>query len=104
MIACLPVKGYFEVNCYVWVDDETGHGFLIDPGAQGHILMQFCRDRGWIIEKILLTHGHFDHFGGIASIWEEERMDVYIHEAGEAYLTDPRLNLSWKVAKWLSMC
>ncbi|MBQ9298942.1 MAG: MBL fold metallo-hydrolase [Clostridia bacterium] len=94
MIARVPVKGYFEVNCYIWVDDATKHGFLIDPGAQGHALMQLCREQGWIMEKILLTHGHFDHIGGIAAIREEADIPVYIHEAGEAYLTDPRLNLS----------
>ena len=94
MIACVPVKGYFAVNCYVWVDDETKHGFLIDPGAQGHALMRLCRERGWIIEKILLTHGHFDHIGGIAAIREEADIPIYIHEAGEAYLTNTHLNLS----------
>ena len=94
MIACVPVKGYFEVNSYFWVDDETNHGFLIDPGAQGHELMQLCHENGWIIEKILLTHGHFDHIGGIAAIREETDIPVYIHEAGEAYLVDTHLNLS----------
>ena len=94
MIARVPVKGYFEVNCYLWVDDETKHGFLIDPGAQGHDLMSLCRKNGWIIEKILLTHGHFDHIGGIAAIREEADIPVYIHETGEVYLTDTHLNLS----------
>ncbi|MBQ9263952.1 MAG: MBL fold metallo-hydrolase [Clostridia bacterium] len=94
MIARVPVKGYFEVNCYVWVDDESKHGFLIDPGAQGHELMQLCREQGWIIEKILLTHGHFDHIGGIAAIREEADIPVYIHEAGKVYLADTHLNLS----------
>ena len=94
MIACVPVKGYFEVNCYLWVDDETKHGFLIDPGAQGHALMELCHENGWYIEKILLTHGHFDHIGGIAAIRAETDIPVYIHEAGEAYLTDTHLNLS----------
>ena len=94
MIACVPVKGYFEVNCYVWVDDETKHGFLLDPGAQGHELMRLCREQGWVIEKILLTHGHFDHIGGIAAIREEADIPIYIHEAGEGYLTNTHLNLS----------
>lgn len=94
MIACVPLSGYIEVNCYLWVDDETKHGFLIDPGAQGNELMELCREKGWIIEKILLTHGHFDHIGGIAAIREKADIPVYIHEAGEAYLTDTHLNLS----------
>ncbi|MBQ8161616.1 MAG: MBL fold metallo-hydrolase [Clostridia bacterium] len=94
MIACVPVKGYFAVNCYVWVDDDTKHGFLIDPGAQGRELMEFCHEQGFIIEKILLTHGHFDHIGGIVAIRAESDIPVYIHAAGEQYLTDTHLNLS----------
>ena len=95
MIRCVPVRGYFEVNCYIWTDDQAGHGFLIDPGAQGHALLGLCRAQGWVIEGILLTHGHFDHFGGIPEIREEVDLPIYIHPAGEAYLTSPRLNLSY---------
>ena len=94
MIACLPVKEFLEVNCYAWVDEETGHGFLIDPGAQGRGLLSICRSQNWTIEKILLTHGHFDHIGGIAAIREEQEIPVWIHENGLAYLADPKLNLS----------
>ena len=93
MIACVPVKGYFEVNCYLWVDDATKHGFLIDPGAQGHALMELCRENGWTMEKILLTHGHFDHIGGIEALREEDT-PVYIHPLDREMLGNPALNAS----------
>lgn len=94
MIACLPVRGYLEVNCYFWGNDRTGHGFLIDPGARGKELLSLCKTRGWVVEKILLTHGHFDHIGGIAAIRETEEIPVFIHEQGLAFLGNPSLNLS----------
>lgn len=94
MIYEIPVQGYFSVNCYFLIDDATGHGFLIDPGAEGEALARIIRERGWTIEKILLTHGHFDHTGGIEAIRREVDIPVFIHENGERYLTDPRLNLS----------
>ena len=90
----VPVKGYFEVNSYFWIDERTGHGFLIDPGAQGAELAELIREQGWTIEKILLTHGHFDHTGGIEALRRELDIPVYIHENGAAYLEDTRLNLS----------
>lgn len=61
MIAGVPVKGYFEENCFFYIDDKTKHGFIIDPGAQADELINVIRENGWVIENILLTHGHFDH-------------------------------------------
>ena len=54
MIVEVPVKGYFNENCYFYIDDETKHGFLIDPGAEAKKLLKLISDKGWNIEKILL--------------------------------------------------
>ena len=68
MIVEVPVKGYFEENCFFFIDDKTKHGFIIDPGAQADGLLSVIRENGWVIEKILLTHGHFDHTGAVDKI------------------------------------
>ena len=94
MIYTLPVRGVFETNCYFDIDDKTNHGFLIDPGAEGEKLAELILERGWIIEAILLTHGHFDHFGGVAALRDALDLPVMIHEEGKAYLEGPELNLS----------
>lgn len=94
MIYTLPVRGIFETNCYFDIDDKTNHGFLIDPGAEGEKLFHLILERGWTIEKILLTHGHFDHFGGVAFLQDTIHLPVLIHEEGKAYLEKPELNLS----------
>ena len=60
MILPLPVTGVFNTNAYFYIDDATGHGFLLDPGAEADTLLAVIRQRGFVIEKILLTHGHFD--------------------------------------------
>ena len=82
MIYCVPVRGVFETNCYFYVDEDS-HAFLIDPGAQGEELLGLIRERGWMPEAILLTHGHFDHIGGIAAIRKQLDIPVLIHENGE---------------------
>ena len=94
MIYSLPVTGVFVTNCYFDIDEETGHGFLIDPGAEGKKLAGIIRQKGWTIEKILLTHGHFDHWGGVNELQKQFDIPVMIHENGKAFLSDTRLNLS----------
>ena len=61
MVARVVVRDVFETNAYFAIDEATGSGFLIDPGAEAARLYGIVRDRGWCIERILLTHGHFDH-------------------------------------------
>ena len=94
MIRLVPVKGVFETNCYFYIDDTTKHGWLIDPGAQGEGLAQLIKRQGWMIESILLTHGHFDHTGGISALRRALHLPVMAYENADLYLLDPVKNLS----------
>ncbi|MDO4207836.1 MAG: MBL fold metallo-hydrolase [Lachnospiraceae bacterium] len=94
MVVEVPVKGYFEENCFFFIDDETKHGFLIDPGAQAKGLLALIRREGWGIEKILLTHGHFDHTGAVEEVRRVLNVPVLAHERADEYLLDARKNLS----------
>ena len=94
MIAEVPVKGYFEENCFFYIDDRTKHGFIIDPGAQAGRLLDLIGEKGWTIEKILLTHGHFDHTGAVDEIRDALGIPVYAHLRSDEYLLDARKNLS----------
>lgn len=94
MIAEVPVKGYFEENTFFYIDDRTKHGFLIDPGAQAKGLLSLIRRNGWTIEKILLTHGHFDHTGAVDEIRGVLHIPVLAHERSDEYLLDDKKNLS----------
>ena len=93
MILQVPVQGVYAENAYFDIDDNTGHGYLIDPGAQGPELLELIREKGWTIEAILLTHGHFDHFGAVDYLVQELGVPVYGY-AGSEYLENPQLNLS----------
>ena len=94
MIAEVPVKGYFEENCFFYIDDNTKHGFIIDPGAQADRLLNLIRENGWVIEKILLTHGHFDHTEAVDEIRSTLGVPVLAHRRSDEYLLDARKNLS----------
>ena len=101
MVKCVPVKGYFEENCFFYIDDKTQHGFLIDPGAEAGRLLSITRREGWVIEAILLTHGHFDHTGAVNEFRDTLGIPVYAHADADRYLLDPRMNLSaFCVGNW----
>lgn len=90
----IAVHGVYDVNCFIHADETTGHCFVIDPGAEPERLLTLIHDHAFTVEKVLLTHGHFDHTGAVERICSALGCPFYIHEAGEAYLRDPRLNLS----------
>ena len=94
MIKELQVQGVFTENCYFFIDAHTKSGFIIDPGAQPGLIYDTVRHNGWTIEKILLTHGHFDHLGAAELLREKLVAPIYVYPSDARYLTDPYLNLS----------
>ena len=57
-------------------------------------VLAVIRQRGFVIEKILLTHGHFDHMGAAAQIQDALSIPICMHERGREYTENPRWNLS----------
>lgn len=94
MIKELQVRGVFAENCYFYIDDKTHTGFIIDPGAEPQKIYDTVIASGWTIEKILLTHGHFDHFGAAEYLSRQLGVPVYIYKDEAPYLSDTFLNLS----------
>lgn len=94
MVKELKVQGVFAENTYFYIDSHTKSGFLIDPGAQAGLIYETIVRNGWHIEKILLTHGHFDHFGAAELLREKLVAPIYIYSPDASYLTDTYLNLS----------
>lgn len=94
MIRELQVQGVFTENTYFYIDDHTNSGFIIDPGAQAGLIYDAVVRNDWQIERILLTHGHFDHFGAAEILRERLRAPIYIYTREAPYLAEPQLNLS----------
>jgi glyoxylase-like metal-dependent hydrolase (beta-lactamase superfamily II) len=94
MIRLIPLRGYFDVNAYFYIDDAVGRGFLIDPGAQPDKVMSVVRRNGWTIEKILLTHGHFDHMGAASELRDLLGAEIYAFDRTGLMLQDAHTNLS----------
>lgn len=94
MIKELQVTGVFTTNTYFYIDNLSKAGFLIDPGAQAGLIYDTIVRNGWKIEKILLTHGHFDHMGAAELLRKKLVAPIYIYPSDAQYLKDPVLNLS----------
>lgn len=83
----------FRTNCYLAVS-EKNNGVLIDAAQDADYILDFAKENGCEIKKILITHGHCDHIGAAAKIQQETGCSIYIHKDDAAKLSDERLNLS----------
>ncbi|MBO5318011.1 MAG: MBL fold metallo-hydrolase [Oscillospiraceae bacterium] len=73
--------GSLYTNCYMVWQEEGNKCILIDPGFDAEQILEQVRSRGKEVEAVLLTHGHFDHVGGVKDIAAETGCKVYIHKA-----------------------
>ena len=93
MVARVVVRDVFETNAYFAIDEATGSGFLIDPGAEAARLYGIVRDRGWCIERILLTHGHFDHTAAAEPLSRALNAPISMHRLAALDLLDDVVSL-----------
>jgi glyoxylase-like metal-dependent hydrolase (beta-lactamase superfamily II) len=60
--------GMFAAQSHVAIDEASGACAIIDAGEDARGIETVVRRAGARPEKILLTHGHIDHAGGLAAL------------------------------------
>ena len=76
-IHVLPL-GDYQTNCYLIREEGSDTCCILDPGFTPEIVMAFLREHSMTPEAILLTHGHFDHVGGVRELAAEYGCPVYL--------------------------
>ncbi len=83
------VVGQLQENCFV-LFDENKDAFVVDPGGSSENIIEAIEKNSLNIKYILLTHGHFDHVGAVASLVKKYKAPVYLSKEDRAFLESPK--------------
>ena len=86
------VFGQLENNCYLLTDDASGKSALVDCTDASDKMIDFIGHAN--LEYIFLTHGHFDHIGGVKEIKEKYGAKVVISNEDSGMLSSSKLSLA----------
>ncbi len=74
------VLGDYGTNCYLVSASGKNTCVVIDPGYAPETVAGRLEERALTPEAILLTHGHFDHVGGVKTLAGKYGCPVYLNE------------------------
>lgn len=90
--------GLYQTNVYLFWQEGEKTCCIVDPGYEPETILERVRELGLTAEAILLTHGHFDHVGGVKTIAADTGCRVFLCPeeltmppqltAGRLYYTD----------------
>ncbi len=89
--------GLLQANCYILGCETTGRGVIIDPGDSARAILRVVAQHGLTIEKILLTHAHFDHVMAVEPVQAATQAPFLLHPADLPILQD----VPERVSLWL---
>lgn len=87
-IYCMPL-GAYQTNCYIVHPLDSARCVVIDPGYEVHTICDKLDRLGLAPEGVLLTHGHFDHVGGVEALVKATGCSLWMREGDYTQFKTP---------------
>ena len=87
-IKAVPV-GPIAVNCYFVWNQDTKHGYIVDPGDEPDKIAKAISATKFTPKAILLTHAHVDHIRGVGAIAAKFNLPVFLNPADKPLYNSP---------------
>jgi hydroxyacylglutathione hydrolase len=84
VIAVTPL----QENCSLVWCDATKKAAVIDPGGETERIQALIEEKGVQLERILITHCHFDHVGAVADLAEQYEIPIDGPHLDDKFLVD----------------
>lgn len=82
--------GPFETNAILVACEATKKAAVIDPSyGSTEAICRKCDDLGLTVEKILITHSHWDHIADVHALAQKTGAAVYVHPLDALNLEQP---------------
>lgn len=78
----------FQQNCSLLWCDETNEAVLVDPGGDLDRVLAEVEKAGVNLKKIILTHAHLDHAGGVADLVKQRQLPIEGPHQGDKFWID----------------
>ncbi len=82
--------GGYGINGFLVADPETRIGVFIDPGGYSNEIETFIQENQIQLNYLFITHGHWDHTGGLAEFNSRYKAQSY---AGRGEVSDVKHQL-----------
>jgi len=91
-IVNLPITS----NCFVITSEDSFSCIVVDPGSlENQSLINYLDANNLSVSKVILTHEHFDHIGGVINLYSKFEFQLLCSLKTAVGIADNRINLSY---------
>lgn len=86
-------SGPLSTNAYVAACSETGEAAVIDPAPESFSeIHQYLIQKNLKLQKILLTHSHWDHIADVSKFKNHYKIPVFVHTLDAPNVQQPGID------------